>query len=283
MSDKIFSSSERKDLINMLTHHEGGFHTVAYPDTEDVFTAGVGVNLSTVPDLTKDQRTGKAPIDANRLNKLFNKRLNTATNDAIKFVGSKKDFKKLSKVRQGVLVQMAFNLGAPKLNSFKRFKAFTKLAIHFKGTDTGLPYESTDSVNLRKNKDVFVKSPKNKNVHKYWLEAAREMGDSQWAEQTGTRAVDLQKSFLADQYYIDDKVQTDKTLQELADKKNLQALNIDNEKVALNKPPQDFSPERIFREDFLEFRKDPHPRLKLHLGEAPSNISKMLDENEPTG
>tara|TARA_B100000029_G_scaffold126389_1_gene120056 strand:- start:284 stop:1000 length:717 start_codon:yes stop_codon:yes gene_type:complete len=234
MADKIFTPSERKDLINMLTHHEGGFHTVAYPDTKDMFTAGVGVNLSTVPDLTEDQKTGKAPIDADRLKKLFNKRLNTATNDAIKFVGSKKDFQKLSKVRQSVLVQMAFNLGAPKLNSFTRFKAFTKLAIHFKGTDTGLPSESTGSISLRKDKDVFVKSPKHKNINKYWLEAAKEMGDSQWAGQTGTRALDLQKSFLADQYYIDDKVQTHQTLQELADKKNNAALISDNEKKLLN-------------------------------------------------
>ena len=190
---KYFSDSEKSDLINMLTHHEGGFYSVAYEDTKKIYTAGVGVNLSNVPHLTKKQRTGREAIDPKRLQKLFFKRLNGATSDAINFIGGTKAFRKLSTVRKSVLVQMAFNLGAKRLKGFDRFRAFTQKGL--------------------------------------WTNAQNEMIDSDWHNDVGTRALDLEKSFLTDSYYIENQPQTSKTLLDLANQKNAIAAEHDAEEL----------------------------------------------------
>jgi len=201
---KYFSDSEKSDLINMLTYHEGGFYSVAYMDSKDIPTAGVGINLSNVQNLTKKQKAGQESIDAKRLQKLFIKRLNRSTSDAISFVGGTKAFRKLSTTRKSILVQMAFNLGLTKLNGFKRFKTYTRAAIAAKG----------------KKEELGL-----------WSNAQMEMIDSDWHNDVGMRALDFEKSFLDDNYYISDELQTSQTLLDLASKKNAIAAEHDAEEL----------------------------------------------------
>ena len=201
---ELFTSRQQTDLINMLTYHEGGFHTVAYSDTKEKMTAGIGINLSSVKGLSREQRTGKAEIPRKTLEKLFNKKLETAAKDAIQFIGKKEEFKQLSPVKRSAIVQMAFNMGLPRLKGFKRFRAFTKAGIAFKGR----PEE----------KGFFVK-------------AQNEMIHSKWSRQTGNRAIDLQKSFLTDKLMVDDKDQNYFMLKAHADGKNKLAANNSQEKI----------------------------------------------------
>jgi len=208
---KYFLDSEKSDLINMLTYHEGGFYSVAYMDSKDIPTAGVGINLSNVQNLTKKQKAGQESIDAKRLQKLFIKRLNRSTSDAISFVGGTKAFRKLSTTRKSILVQMAFNLGLTKLNGFKRFKTYTRAAIAAKG----------------KKEELGL-----------WSNAQMEMIDSDWHNDVGMRALDFEKSFLDDNYYISDELQTSQTLLDLASKKNTIAAKHDQEELRKLAIPQ---------------------------------------------
>ncbi len=208
---KYFLDSEKSDLINMLTYHEGGFYSVAYMDSKDIPTAGVGINLSNVQNLTKKQKAGQESIDAKRLQKLFIKRLNRSTSDAISFVGGTKAFRKLSTTRKSILVQMAFNLGLTKLNGFKRFKTYTRAAIAAKG----------------KKEELGL-----------WSNAQMEMIDSDWHNDVGMRALDFEKSFLDDNYYISDELQTSQTLLDLASKKNAIAAKHDQEELRKLAIPQ---------------------------------------------
>ena len=196
---------------NMLTYHEGGFYSVAYMDSKDIPTAGVGINLSNVQNLTKKQKAGQESIDAKRLQKLFIKRLNRSTSDAISFVGGTKAFRKLSTTRKSILVQMAFNLGLTKLNGFKRFKTYTRAAIAAKG----------------KKEELGL-----------WSNAQMEMIDSDWHNDVGMRALDFEKSFLDDNYYISDELQTSQTLLDLASKKNAIAAKHDQEELRKLAIPQ---------------------------------------------
>jgi len=180
-------------------------------DSKNIPTAGVGVNLSNVQNLTQKQKAGQEAIDAKRLQKIFIKRLNRSTSDAISFVGGTKSFRKLSTIRKSVLVQMAFNMGLTRLNDFKRFKTYTRAAIAAKGQKEELGL---------------------------WSNAQMEMIDSDWHDDVGMRALDFEKSFLADNYYISDNLQTPQTLLDLAGKKNAIAAKHDQEELRKLATPQ---------------------------------------------
>lgn len=93
------------NLTEDLMRHEG-YRTHLYEDTAGILTIGVGYNIEEkgLPDYI----------------------IKLLLNDSIKEARSeldrvKPDWKRYSKSRQEVLVNMMFNLGAPRLLNFKRF------------------------------------------------------------------------------------------------------------------------------------------------------------------
>jgi len=94
-----------------LVRHEGKRY-VAYLCTAGVWTNGVG---HTGSDVFPGQR-----VDDKQVNLWFDKDTLKAIRDARKAV---RNFDKLSFVRRTVLVNMAFNLGLPRLQGFKKMIA----------------------------------------------------------------------------------------------------------------------------------------------------------------
>lgn len=130
----------KQKLIESLTKHEG-LRTLPYEDSVGVLTIGVGHNLEDRPLTNRAVQTileddiAEAVYELNRIKSYL-------------------DFEKtLSDVRENVLVEMIFNLGAPRLSKFVKFWAAIKEADYDK--------------------------------------AAIEMLDSKWARQVGQRAKTL--------------------------------------------------------------------------------------------
>ena len=123
-------------LLNQIKRHEG-FRKHVYQCTAGYNTIGIGRNLDSV---------GITENEAEYL-------LNNDLQEAVKMARSLNCYKKLSRRRKQVLINMIFNIGLPRLKGFKKFlKALD---------DEDYPL------------------------------AAFEMLDSKWATQVGNRAIEL--------------------------------------------------------------------------------------------
>lgn len=125
------------ELLSSLKQHEG-LRLKAYQDTEGVWTCGYGRNLQQL-EITKDQAEVWLIEDLTKAIKELDRA----------FPG----WKDHSETRQNVLIEMMFNLGAPRLAGFRKFWA--ALAANS------------------------------------YAEAAQEMLASKWAKQVGQRAITL--------------------------------------------------------------------------------------------
>ena len=131
----------RSDFERMLIEHEG-LRLKPYRDSVGKLTIGIGTNLS--DGITRTEALW-----------LMRHRLEKAEKELISRFPV---YKELDTVRQFVLLDMAYNLGIPKLAGFKKMWAALDLAVSY---DYG------------------------------FLHAAAEMLDSKWARQVGNRAKDL--------------------------------------------------------------------------------------------
>ena len=124
-----------------------------YKDHLGYSTFGIG-HLITEDDSEHGEPNG-TKVSEDRVNEVFE-------TDVAKFVDEAKilfpDLDDLPEVAQQVIVNMAFNMGRPRLSKFKNFIA---------------------GVNDRD-----------------WVRAAEEMMDSRWADQVGARAVRLRNRIL---------------------------------------------------------------------------------------
>ncbi|GJM06478.1 MAG: hypothetical protein DHS20C10_02120 [marine bacterium B5-7] len=120
-----------KDLeacMQYIEKHEGN-RLYVYEDTKGIPTVGVGINLrearnnQKLRDLFGEKfesfMRGEIPVERTQLRGLFKSNVETAIEDAKHFFDG---FDQLSSARQIVLVDMAFNLGRPKLMEFGKLK-----------------------------------------------------------------------------------------------------------------------------------------------------------------
>jgi len=124
------------ELIASVKHHEG-FRSKAYQDSVGVWTIGYGQNLQVLE------------IDE----ELAEDWLLAELEEVSEALSSDIEFRLLDEVRQGVLIEMAYNLGLAGLRGFKKMFAAIEL--------------------------------------KDWQEAAKQGLDSKWARQVGRRAETL--------------------------------------------------------------------------------------------
>jgi len=122
------------DLLSMIERDEG-YRQFPYNDTVHVWTIGIGRNLES-KGISREEARYLAQNDINECTAALRR-------DLPYFDG-------LSECRQGVLINMAFNLGIAGLLKFG------KMLVAVGGG--------------------------------YWKEAAKEMLDSQWSRQVGQRA-----------------------------------------------------------------------------------------------
>lgn len=126
------------DIVSEQLRRDEGVRNKPYRDTVGKLTIGIGRNLDDVG------------INEEEIQFLFANDVDRAATDIRRLVPG---FDALSETRKAVLVNMIFNLGAPRLAGFKKFLA---------------------AVNEGR-----------------FSEAAREMLDSTWAQQVADRAVRL--------------------------------------------------------------------------------------------
>ena len=140
------------ELREQLKIDEGVKHEI-YKDHLGYPTFGIGHLI-----VEGDEEYGKpvgTPVSEDRVNAVFNKDVRTFVREAEKVFPTLLD---LPETAQQVIVNMAFNMGAPRLSKFKKFIA---------GVNAG-----------------------------DWKTAAVEMMDSRWAAQVGDRAVRLRNRIL---------------------------------------------------------------------------------------
>jgi len=124
-------------LVEQLKKHEG-FRGTPYLDTTGNLTIGYGRNLTANP-LTEDEASFLLTQDIHR--------------HTIELAQAYPVVQEISAVRHDALINMAFNLGLPRLQKFRRMWS----AITFRD----------------------------------WDQAAKEALDSKWAKQVGSRANDI--------------------------------------------------------------------------------------------
>jgi lysozyme len=92
-----------------------GIRYEAYKDTLGHWTIGIG---HLIKDDEKDLITREKPLTNAEVDVIFHRDLNQAIDDARKFI----DENSIHEIAFEICVDMAFNLGLPKLSQFKRFK-----------------------------------------------------------------------------------------------------------------------------------------------------------------
>jgi lysozyme len=146
------------NIIDRVIQHEGK-RDMAYLDSKGIPTVGVGFNLNNQDAVARLKqvganpvkiKAGKAKLTDSQIKTLLIDDLERALVDAKSVISN---FDKLPQAVQGVLVEMAFNLGRTRLGEFKRF--LSKLSMG------------------------------------KWADAAAEMLRSDWKKQVGQRAVTL--------------------------------------------------------------------------------------------
>jgi len=114
--------------------------------------------------------------DGAKLNGLFEKRVLEAQRDAISFVGNKEDWKKLSELQRKGFTDLAYNLGAKTLNSFKNSKAILSKYLDFKSGRNGFDTSKLSEQELKDTDDYFL------------AVLGAEVADSSWFDQVGNRS-----------------------------------------------------------------------------------------------
>ena len=109
---------DKKALFQELKVHEG-LELHVYLDTKGIPTVGIGHNLENDPAEKELGRTLKVgdKISEDEAMQLFDKDLTIAVKEVSQVLSC---FNDLSEVRQCVLVDMAFNLGVPRLKKFSK-------------------------------------------------------------------------------------------------------------------------------------------------------------------
>lgn len=195
---KRMREQQTQDLKNRIIYHEGGtFHTF-YKDSLGNLTTGAGLllNKALKKKLNKDQLTNNAFISPKLVDEEFEARFKGAQDAAVKFIGGRDNFNKLSNIRQGVLIEMAYQLGETKLNKF---------------------------VKMKTNLGNFIKSGSNSDL----ISVVEEMFDSQWYDQSGERAVNLMHSFVGNDHYIQNNIKDSDGLRAKRDEKQEKANESD--------------------------------------------------------
>lgn len=100
--------SEALNLAKRRVALDEGCELSAYQDSLGVWTIGYGTNLQTLT------------IDADLAQRWLEEKIAIAEGDARAFFGN---FDQLDPVRQSVLINMAYQLGATRLSKWKNFKA----------------------------------------------------------------------------------------------------------------------------------------------------------------
>ncbi len=101
-----------------------GFRSNIYKDTRGNPTIGYGFNLNdkvTASLIAPEVRLGKRPITQQEADVVFAGRYTIAVQDALQYIGPDV-FTTLNPKQQTILVDMAYNLGLPKLNGFVELK-----------------------------------------------------------------------------------------------------------------------------------------------------------------
>jgi len=107
----------------MTQNYEGWVPNI-YEDSEGYKTIGWGFNIddeAIAKLLPKDVLSGKRKLTKEEATPIFTKLYANAKQDAINFVGEDV-FSQLDPVRQNVLIDMSYNLGADKLGGFKELR-----------------------------------------------------------------------------------------------------------------------------------------------------------------
>jgi len=147
------------EVAKMIEKHEGKRNKV-YPDTEGIPTIGIGFNLNRYDARNKlkslglnydSVRNGNQSLTDQQIYHLFKEDLNEAIGAAQSFLPN---FNEHPAKVQGVVINMAFNLGANRLASFVKFKEAL--------------------------------------INKDYSAAANEMIDSKWYKQVGNRSIELE-------------------------------------------------------------------------------------------
>lgn len=108
MTNEVSMMSITNDirLVNLIIEHEGKI-SYAYPDSEGYLTIGVGRLI--------DKRLG-GKLSDDEINYLLQNDLQRCRQELEQY----KWFTQLDEVRQGVLIELCFNLGLPRLLKFQR-------------------------------------------------------------------------------------------------------------------------------------------------------------------
>jgi len=118
----------QETLTEMIGRHEGKRNWM-YPDTKGIPTIGIGFNLTKggaqekIESLGLPYREvlkGTVGLTDAQIYRLFEEDLQTATEDAIAYMG-RKEFEALDPKAQGILIDMAM-MGRPNLMEFKKMK-----------------------------------------------------------------------------------------------------------------------------------------------------------------
>lgn len=139
--------SYMEQTLHDLRRHEG-CRLKSYKDTEGIWTIGYGHTKGVYEGMQITQKQADEWLLADTI---------LALNIARKVV---KGFNNLSPVRKGVMINMAFNLGEPRLRGFRKTLALIEVSR--------------------------------------WQEAALEMLDSKWATQVKGRATELARRMSTD-------------------------------------------------------------------------------------
>ena len=112
------------NIVRQQLREDEGFRNNIFRDTVGKRTVGFGFNVDdpTVSKLLPPEVVmGGRPLNEKEAEGVLNKLIDRAAGDAKAFVGEDV-FNKLDPVRQSVLVNMSFQLGSPRLRTFKKFR-----------------------------------------------------------------------------------------------------------------------------------------------------------------
>ena len=122
------------DQLRDLIRSEEGFKSKAYLDTVGVLTIGTGINVEENFSRTGTRLAEKVGDEASSeiLDKAELSAINIAVVDARSFLSN---FDGLNLVRRLAVSRMSFNLGGPRLRTFKNFKAAMEVEDFGKAAD----------------------------------------------------------------------------------------------------------------------------------------------------
>lgn len=145
---------------------------------DDPTNAGLFKDVGLDPNVLKLGR-GKIedPIVIEKLDQVYNKRVKRAEQDAIRYVGGSGSWKRLTDNEKSAFIEMAYNLGASKLNTFKRTRAYLDELIKFRKGKKGYSEKANEEIKAA---------------------IASEMMDSKWYTQVGTRSQEVINRFLGE-------------------------------------------------------------------------------------